>query len=59
MPATLSGLDYSSTTRKPVRGVLVEAIKASDSSILDSTVTDTQGNYSLSVPEKTEVIIRV
>ncbi|NOY65664.1 MAG: hypothetical protein GXO97_09785 [Nitrospirae bacterium] len=59
VPATVSGLDYSSTTKKPVRGVLVEAIKASDSSILDSTVTDTQGNYSLSVPENTEVIIRI
>ncbi len=54
-----SGLDYSSTTQKPVRGVVVEAIRVSDSSVLDSSTTDSSGNYTLSVPENTEIKIRV
>lgn len=60
VPATqTSGLDYSSTTQKPSRGVVVEAIKASDSSILDSTTTDSSGNYTVTVPVNTDIKIRV
>ena len=60
VPATqTSGLDYSSTYQKPARGVVVEAINASDSSVLDSTTTDSSGYYTLTVPVNTDVIIRV
>jgi hypothetical protein len=60
VPATqTSGLDYSSITQKPARGVVVEAIRASDSGILDSTTTDSSGNYTVSVPVNTDIIIRV
>src|SRR4030043_594089 len=60
VPATqTSGLDYSSTTQKPARGVVVEAIGASDSAILNSATTDSSGNYTVSAPVNTDIIIRV
>lgn len=60
VPATqTSGLDYSSTYQKPTRGVVVEAIRASDSSVLESTSTDSLGGYTVTVPANTEAIIRV
>ena len=60
VPATqTSGLDYLSTTQKPARGVVVEAIGASDSAILNSATTDSSGNYTVSAPVNTDIIIRV
>ncbi len=57
--STSSGLNYAAQTAKPARGVLVEAIKASDSSLLSSVATDATGAYSITVPGNTNVIIRV
>ncbi len=60
VPATqTSGLDYSNTYQKPSRGVVVEAIRSSDSSILASTTTNSSGNYTVTVPVNTDVKIRV
>ncbi len=60
VPATqTSGLDYLSTTQKPARGVVVEAIGASNSAILNSATTDSSGNYIVSVPVNIDIIIRV
>ena len=60
VPATqTSGLDYSSATQKSSRGVVVEAIRASDSSILDSTTTNSSGDYIVTVPVNTDIKIRI
>ncbi|MDQ5987289.1 MAG: hypothetical protein CSYNP_03029 [Syntrophus sp. SKADARSKE-3] len=54
-----SGLVYTNISRKPVRGVIVEAINIYDSTILDSTSTDDTGSYSLNVPVINTIKIRV
>ena len=60
VPATqTSGLDYASAYQKPARGVVVEAINASDSSVLDTTTTDSSGYYAVTVPVTTDITIRV
>ncbi|MGI9293098.1 MAG: hypothetical protein ACR2PS_03875, partial [Pseudomonadales bacterium] len=51
------GLDYNNAVDQPARGVVVEALSASDA-VLDSTVTDANGAYSLSVTENTDVKVR-
>lgn len=55
----VSGLLYTNITKKPARRVLVEAISASDSSVLASTSTDDAGGYSVSVPANRIIKIRV
>lgn len=56
---TGSGLDYGSTVAMPVRIAVVKAIRTFDSVVLDSTLTDTSGDYSVIVPENTDILIRV
>lgn len=56
--STSSGLDYSSTRITGAPGIRVQAIRASDDSILASGVTDAEGNYSLDVPSLTSVYVR-
>lgn len=51
------GLDYDNAVDTPARGVVVEALSASDA-VLGSTVTDASGAYSLSVAENTDVRVR-
>ena len=52
------GLDYGSITQEPVEGVQVDALDNADH-IIDTTTTDTTGNYSFILNENTEVKIRV
>lgn len=54
-----AGLNYAAIAQKPVRNVVIVAIKASDSSVLDSTLSDDSGSYSLTAPANTNIIIRV
>lgn len=51
------GLDYDSAADQPARGVVVEALSASNT-VLGSTVTDANGTYSLNVSENTDVRVR-
>lgn len=51
------GLDYDNESNQPARGVVVEALSAGGS-VLDATVTDASGAYSLNVAENTEVRVR-
>lgn len=53
------GLVYTSTTQKPARGVVVEAINPSDAAILFTTSTDTAGHYSVAVTANTDIKIRI
>jgi hypothetical protein len=56
--ATLgNGLDYSQTVEKPARRVVVEAL-GSSGSVIATTASDDNGNYSLQVPASTSVKIR-
>ncbi len=52
------GLDFANVIEAPARHVVVEALDASNSSILASTTTDTSGLYSLQVPAGRSVIVR-
>ena len=54
---TTGGLDYTATTRKPMRGVVVEALDASGSS-LGFGISDASGNYAINVNPGTDVRIR-
>ncbi|MEP6342188.1 MAG: hypothetical protein ABJ275_02650 [Maricaulaceae bacterium] len=53
-----SGLDYSNTIIRPIRGAVVEAVDAAGS-IVDSTVSGTDGRYELSVDAQTDVRVQV
>ncbi len=52
------GLDYNNIFPAPARGVLVEAVQQAGP-VLDTTVTDADGNYSLFLPSNTLVTVRV
>lgn len=51
------GLDYDNAVDTPARGVVVEALSASNA-VLGSTVTDADGAYSLLVAKNTDVRVR-
>ena len=61
LDATLgNGLNPAGTVQAPARQVTVQAIStAAGSAVLASTTTDASGNYSLSVPSNTSLLIRV
>ncbi len=53
---TSSALDFDVTERLPARGVTVELLRSSDLSVLATTVTDGQGDYSATVPSGSLVL---
>lgn len=58
VPIGSNGLNFNSVTQSPARQIVVEAIQSSSSAVLDSTTTDTSGNYTLTVPTNTSLFIR-
>lgn len=54
---TTNGLNYAAATPRFARGVVVEAVGATGTTIA-STVTSTTGTYSVTVPANTDVQIR-
>ncbi|HKQ81767.1 MAG TPA: hypothetical protein VJS42_06200 [Steroidobacteraceae bacterium] len=58
VPVGSNGLNFNAVTQSPARQVVVEAIQSSSSAVLDSTTTDTSGNYTLTVPTNTSLFIR-
>ena len=59
VPTTQSnGLDYSSIIKKPCRGIVVEAIRTSNATVIFSTSTDSLGDYTVSVPINTEIYLK-
>jgi len=54
-----TGLNYSGTEVRPIRGATVQAVAAADGTVLDATASSTAGEYSLTVPSLTDVFIRV
>lgn len=53
------GLNYRAKQKKPARGVSVQAIDSISNAIISSTTTSASGAYSVSVPDNTNVTIRV
>jgi hypothetical protein len=58
VPVGNSGLNFNGVSQAPARDVVVEAIHASNSSVLASTTTNSSGDYSLTVPVSTTIFIR-
>lgn len=59
VPNAASGrLDYAGTTAKPIRGAVVELVRA-DGTVLTSGTTGDDGSYALSVAVNTPVSLRV
>jgi hypothetical protein len=56
--ATGPGLDYGRTATVPARGVTVEAISFDYRSVLATTQTDANGNYSFTVPSLATLFVR-
>jgi hypothetical protein len=54
-----AGLDYANPVQQPSRGVQVRALASGTQTVLASTTTDGQGNYSLSVAANTMVTVVV
>jgi len=54
---TSSGLDYANTVKSPARGVIVEAVSAAGS-VLETTSSDINGNYSFTLEPNTDIRIR-
>jgi hypothetical protein len=57
-PGATRGLDYARTATVPARGVRVEALSFDFRSVLATTQTDADGNYSFTVPSLATVFIR-
>ena len=54
-----NGLDYANTIQSNVRGATVELLDANGSSILNTTTSDIDGNYSFEVSVNTSYLVRV
>ncbi|WP_405234402.1 PKD domain-containing protein [Lentisalinibacter salinarum] len=54
-----TGLDFSATEVRPIRGATVQAIAASDGTVLAEGVANENGDYSLTVPSLTDVFVRI
>jgi len=52
-------LNYTATYDAPARGVTVQALNADTNGLIATGATDSSGNYSLSVPNNTNVKVRV
>ncbi|MBI3562903.1 MAG: hypothetical protein HY080_14430 [Gammaproteobacteria bacterium] len=57
--SSTNGLNYAATQPWPARGVNVQAINSANGTLITCTNTDASGNYSLSVPQNTNMQIRV
>src|SRR3954468_9293645 len=53
-----NGLNPTAPVESPARQVTVQAIDASSNAVLATTTTDTNGDYSVSVPSSRDLFIR-
>ena len=54
-----SGLNFAAVTLRPIRQATVQLIDSTSLAVLDSTVSDDSGNYSLAVNPQIDVFVRV
>jgi hypothetical protein len=57
LQATNLGLDYAHPVSRPARGIVVRANNAGTSTQLATGETDSDGNYALSVPQNTSMVL--
>jgi hypothetical protein len=57
--ALCRGLDFGNIEIRPIRQATVQMLDASGTTVLDSTISDNSGAYSMTVNASTDVIIRV
>jgi hypothetical protein len=57
--ASNSGLNYAGTTQQPVREAVVQFVVGIGGGVLASGATDSNGNYSLTVPANSNGFVRV
>jgi len=55
----VDGLDYNNITQANIRGATVELLDASNSTILDTVVSDANGDYSFVVAASSNYVVRV
>ncbi|MCB4760938.1 MAG: hypothetical protein LGB06_01515 [Sulfurovum sp.] len=58
VPGSARGLDYDNISRKPVRGTVVQLLNKEGRPVA-TTITDNNGRYSATVPENTDIKVRV
>ncbi len=51
-------LDFSATTKRPARGVLVQVLDSNSRAVLSSGSTNASGDYAIQVPEGRSVFVR-
>ena len=54
-----NGLNFGGVILRPIRQATVQLIDSNSLAVLDSTVSDDNGNYSLTVSPQTDVFVRV
>ena len=57
--AQCRGLNFSAIDLRPIRQATVQLLDSTGTTLLDSAVSDDQGNYSVTVDPGTDVILRV
>jgi len=57
--ASCAGLDFDNIVLRPIRRATVQLIDASSQAVLDTTVSDDSGNYTLNVAPQTNAFVRV
>lgn len=57
--AGCDGLNFNNVQLRPIRRATVQALDDTGMTVLDSTVTDDFGNYSVTVNASTDIILRV
>jgi hypothetical protein len=53
------GLNFAGIVLRPIRGATVQLLDSDSMAVLESTVSDDSGNYSLAVDPQTDVFVRV
>lgn len=58
LPYPQDGLNYPGTFAAPAREIEVELLQAGNGAVLATAMTDTSGNYALTAPPNTDVLVR-
>ncbi|MEO1117045.1 MAG: hypothetical protein AAFX75_04120 [Pseudomonadota bacterium] len=59
VPGSGSGLAYSQTVERPVRGATVQVVNSTNSAVVVEDSLDDDGRFSFAVPANTDVFVRV
>ena len=59
IPNPGGALVYAGSTPKPIRGASLEIVNSATSAVLATTITDSEGAYSVALPSSTQVLVRI